>query len=163
VQPWNSEACEGRENWFAQHAATSSCSTERSIDDDAAAINSRFISSTACSSVSRASLLRCKSALAWTARLRAVGVHDKEIMSLPVVKARLEQIASALAAAAALQEERAGLLRAQEDALLQSARASVAADAAELTQSKHRRPISPILKRAHCCSLIASNYATTSF
>ena len=62
---------------------------------------------------------------------------------------REEQIASALAAAAALQEERAALLRAREDALLQSARASVAADAAELTQSKHRHTASPSRDAGH--------------
>jgi hypothetical protein len=51
---------------------------------------------------------------------------------------REAQMASALSAAAALQEERVALQKAREDALLQSARASVAAEDAKLIQSKPR-------------------------
>jgi len=51
---------------------------------------------------------------------------------------REAQLASTLSAAAALQEERAALQQARENALLQGARAAAAAEAAELLQSKYR-------------------------
>ena len=53
---------------------------------------------------------------------------------------REEQMASALAAAAVLQEERAALQRAREDAVLQSARAAVAAQAAAPQQRSPALP-----------------------
>jgi hypothetical protein len=57
---------------------------------------------------------------------------------------REAHMSSALAAAAALQEERAALQLARNDAVLQSSRAAVAAEEAALVQSNHRAASSPI-------------------